>query len=315
MNDQTSQLALCALMILTVYGAFLAAFRLYETRQPHGQLSDEERQKLEELLADTGYAYDERQDIFYARMDAWQRRYGYCQLYDEAAVPLSMVIDCEPVRFEYRGEQWLIEFWKGQYGITTGGEIGIYKSEGSESADSNTLTGTFYHSVGDEERLSMSMTLRKGQRVLFCRDEKHWWLTGFVLGEFSEPSELVMDASVAFQDGGMQTAFVDGLVRMGYSDRELRTEGSTVSLTFQTPRSRQPYFRTERLAELIQMKNRFLCEQYRSLTKGPFSLYEYLEALRRDYPELFGLVIGMGRPAGLFTVYEQVSNRLKGTAE
>ncbi len=259
MNGLINQSAFWVLTALTVVGFITAAFWYFHARKPPEELSDEE--KLEKMLAGTGYAYDERQNIFYSRMDAWQRKYGYCQLYDEATVPLSMVIDCEPVRFEYRSEKWLIEFWKG--------------------------------------------------RVLFSRNETHWWLTGFVLGEFSEPSELAMDASVTFPDGGMSIAFVNKLVQMGYTGREIRVLGNTVFLTFQTPRSRQPYSRAERLAELIQKKNRFLCEQYAGLTMGSRSMYERLEKLKRNSPELFCLIMGMGKPAKLFQLYENLSKYLK----
>lgn len=309
MFGQVSQLAFWALTVVTVLGFFMAAVLFFILRKPPDHLSDEE--KLEKLLSDTGYAYDERQDIFYSRMDAWQRKYGYCQLYDEATVPMSMVIDCEPVRFLYRDNRWLIEFWKGQYGITTGSEIGVYKTEKPDIVVPNVFSGTFYHSVDDEERLPMAMTLRKGQKVLFSRNEKHWWLTGFVLGEYTEPSELTMDASVTFPDDGMRIAFVNSLVRMGYSGREVRTVGNTVSLTFKKPRSRQPYSRIEQLAGLVQKKNKYLCEQYRSLAKGSGSMYERLMELQHTSPELYGLIMGMGKPEKLFKAYELLSKYLK----
>ena len=90
-------------------------------------LNDREKQaKLNELIEPFGFAYDGRQNIFYSRMDSWQRKYGYGRMFDEAAAPLNMIIDCEPVYFEYKDKRWLIEFWKGQYGIATGAEVGVY---------------------------------------------------------------------------------------------------------------------------------------------------------------------------------------------
>ncbi len=59
--------------------------------------------EFDKLLSDAGYAYDPIQDIFITKMDAWQRKYGYCALYDEAAVAAGMIIVSEPVRFEYEG--------------------------------------------------------------------------------------------------------------------------------------------------------------------------------------------------------------------
>ena len=39
-----------------------------------------------------------------------------------------MIIDCEPICFMYGGKNWMIELWKGQYGLETGGEIGVYNA-------------------------------------------------------------------------------------------------------------------------------------------------------------------------------------------
>ena len=70
--------------------------------------------ELDEAINAAGYSYDSKEDIFYSNIDAWQKNMGYCQLYDEAAAPLGMIIDCEPIHFIYNGKRWLIEFWKGQ---------------------------------------------------------------------------------------------------------------------------------------------------------------------------------------------------------
>ena len=41
----------------------------------------------------------------------------------------QMVFDALPIYFDYRGRTWLIELWKGQYGINTGAELGIYHAD------------------------------------------------------------------------------------------------------------------------------------------------------------------------------------------
>ena len=66
-----------------------------------------------------------------------------------------MIIDCEPINFEYNGKKWLIEFWKGQYDLTTGCEIGVYKAVGPDLDMQGFFNGTFYNCVSDEERLQM----------------------------------------------------------------------------------------------------------------------------------------------------------------
>lgn len=222
------------------------------------------RAMLDKLIAFFGYAYDSNQDIFYSTMDSWQRNVGFCHLYDEAGAPLSMIMDCEPVYFEYGGEKWLIEFWKGQYGMVTGGEIGVYTG-GIDVKILGVYNDTFYNCAGDDDLLEMSYTLKKNGNTLFTREGKHWWLTGFKLGEFSEPSELLMDISITLKDEIMRDAFLAGFSTAGYSDAEYNVVGNTVSFTFNIPRTSQPSTRTRATDWIIQRKNELLCNMYQEI--------------------------------------------------
>jgi hypothetical protein len=73
-----------------------------------------------------GFDYDPSQGIIYSKMYPLQRNFGYAYGYDAAALLMSAVIDCEPIFFDYDGKTWMIELWKGQYGLETGCEIGVY---------------------------------------------------------------------------------------------------------------------------------------------------------------------------------------------
>ena len=44
-----------------------------------------QQEQLNQDLEPVGFAYDRRTDTFYSLMDCWQRKMGYCRLYDEAA--------------------------------------------------------------------------------------------------------------------------------------------------------------------------------------------------------------------------------------
>ena len=117
---------------------------------PHLRLSVPEKgYRLNCLLAPFGFEYQISQDIFVTRLDAWQRDYGYRSLYDRASPLLGMAFDCEPVYFDYQGKTWLLEFWKGQYGINTGAEIGIYRADTLLSPAQRPYT--LFHTVPDEE--------------------------------------------------------------------------------------------------------------------------------------------------------------------
>ena len=84
---------------------------------------------LNELISPLGYSYIPAQDIFSTRIDAWQREFGYCDLYDRMAPNVGMIFNCLPIYFHYDDRTWMIELWKGQYGINTGCEIGVYYAD------------------------------------------------------------------------------------------------------------------------------------------------------------------------------------------
>lgn len=150
-----------------------------------GAVKKMDNEKFDETIEISGYAYDEAQDIFYSTLYPWQRKFGYCRLYDEAATSLGMIMDCEPIYFEYDGKRWLIEFWKGQYDLPTGCELGIYSTDGPDLNIPGFYNGTFYNAVGSEDFLDMSVKLYRKGKLLFTREGRHWWITGFKLGKFS----------------------------------------------------------------------------------------------------------------------------------
>jgi hypothetical protein len=296
-------------VLFVVLGFVTVALISESTRKCSATQTDAE--KLEQLLGDIGYSFDRRQNIFYARMDAWQRKYGYCQLYDEATAPLSMIIDCEPIRFEYANKKWLIELWKGQYGLTTGCEVGVYTTDGPDLNIPNVFSGTFYQCASDEDCLPMSVALRKNNRYLFQRRAKHWWLTGFILGEFSEPSELIMDVDITLKDNEMRKAFISGLYQVGYSKREIRVVNNTVRLSYSRPHSAQPHSRTEWISTISQRKNKLLCQQYQIIAKDSRNMYQIIKNIEHKSPELYGLIIHMGRSEKLFKAYEAITYHKK----
>lgn len=267
---------------------------------PQGTGNDE----LDRLLAVAGYSYDQTQDIFYSTLDPWQRNLGYCRLYDEAGAPLSMIMDCEPIYFEYQGEKWLIEFWKGQYGMVTGGEIGVYT--GGINLNILGWQDTFYKCASNTDLLQMSYTLKKNGRALFTREGKHWWLTGFILGEFSEPKDLIMDLEITLKDDTMLEAFLGGLRDAGYSDNDITVVGNNVSLTFNTPHTKQPFTRIPVTDWIIQRKNEFLCDKYHEITAPYDSFDDKVKAIEEEAPYLYDQVFKIGKAKHSYEIYEAI---------
>lgn len=226
-----------------------------------------------------GFRYDPRQDIIYSKMYPLQRDFGYAYGYDAAALAMNAIIDCEPIFFDYAGKTWMIELWKGQYGLETGCEIGVYNrtigstsfvysildaTVGKRPNDPNPSHNLFFDCGSDSELLLMSSTLyRKGHKVFSRGPEKHWWLTGFKWGLLSEPEDLTMDVSIECLDAIMTSALVGALTGMGYQN--VHTNGNTVTFTFDTPKTPQPRMDYPQLVSVVRSANQQIVTAYNSL--------------------------------------------------
>lgn len=267
-------------------------------------------QELNGEIKAIGFAYDPYQDIFFSLLNPWQRQLGYCRLYDEACAALSMIIDCEPITFEYDDRKWLIEFWKGQYGMNTGAEVGIYYTKDSNLNIPGIFSGSFYFCPKDDECINMSYAFRKNGNLLFTRNGYHWWLTGFKLGEYSKPSELSMEIVLELYDRKMALAFVDALKREGYTDNEYRIHSNKVMVIFDKPHTKQPLTRTVFIDYIMQRNNESLCNTYNYLTGSYSDTLDKLEILRNENSFMYGKVLSLGKPKEVFEAFNRIKNYL-----
>lgn len=219
------------------------------------------------LIEPMGFAYEQRQDIFTSNIDAWQRLYGYQTFFDTTAPLFHMVFDYEPVYFDYREKTWRIEFWKGQYGINTGGEVGIYHADTLLSPAQR--KHAHFYAAGNEEMLPVSFTLYKNHQPLFKLSKCHWWLTGFCMGMFSEPENLQMVISVTFPDCEMLCAFTDALIEKGYCREAFCVNDRTVTLCFDKPKTAPSGLWLRICRAAAQWKNCLFCKIYNHVT-NPF---------------------------------------------
>lgn len=234
-------------------------------------LSCEEKcELLNALLSPFGYVYEPKQDIISTLNDAWQRQAGYTALFDQAALHLHMVFDALPVYFNYCGRTWLIEFWKGQYGINTGAEIGIYYAD--RILDKTELNKAHFQAVADFDRLPASFTLLYNTQPLATVSGLTWWLTAFFVGMFSKPSQLALDCILRFPDPEMQSAFTSALKQTA-PDVNFHCHGSRVHIDYSEGCPLSPvcpekvsWFRKLRI-RWAQLCNRFFCRLYCFVTR------------------------------------------------
>lgn len=246
----------------------------------------EKLERLNQITAPFGFEYRLSQDIFTSRTDAWQKDYGYGSVYDRYASFFHMIFDCEPVYFDYEGSTWLLEFWKGQYGITTGAEIGIYKADGIVPCEKRKYT--LFQTAPSDRLPVFSFTLLRNGLPVCRRCQTHWWLTSFLLGVYSKPEMLTMKISITFPTEAMCNAFLGGLIHAGYDCADIYVSCSSVFFTFSAPHDTHFGFWQRCHRHFVQCKNRLLIWLFYKCTK-PFChtldrlllLYEYLPFLFR----------------------------------
>ena len=227
---------------------------------------------LNKLIRPLGYEYLPCEDIFFTTFDAWQRKFGYTHSYNCLAPYFNMVFDSEPVYFDYDNRTWLIEFWKGQYGINTGAEIGIYRADSIIPPQKRNKE--LFHTIPDEEIPRFSMKLKRyvdqKEQDIANLSMSHWWLAAFRMGCFSQPDELCADFSIDFSDCSMMQAFADALTSLGYDSCAIQMCDSIISFTYKTPLTPVPCgFLTKPVRCLAQLKNRLFCRLYLNITR-PF---------------------------------------------
>lgn len=208
-------------------------------------------------ISAAGFAYDSQKDIFYSTINAWQKNFGYTHMYDVLAPIFRMIIDTEPVKFYYNGKNWLISFWKGQYGIVTGAEIGVYYTK-QEKINKKTV----YLHVCDDELIDMDLVLYKNGKLIARLCAKHWWLAIFKLGLFSWPKELSVDVNIVFHNREMLMAFLSSFKKLGYKDNDYKIIDNTFCFKYIKPRTRKVWTRTWLIDHIGQYFNRRNVELY-----------------------------------------------------
>lgn len=227
---------------------------------------------LKELLSPFGYCYLPVQDAISTTNDAWQKEAGYTTLYDRTALNLNMYFDALPIYFDYRGQTWLIEFWKGQYGITSGAEVGIYHTDKILSSEERSKA--IFHAVSEEEYLPVSLTLLRRGKIICIHQKRTWWLTVFLTGMFSDPRQLTTQITLTFPNHSMEQTFFRALLQSSLPRECYHVRGNRVHVQFKTvpdPASGKNHPLLYRLHVLIvQAQNRMNCGLFNLLTR-PFT--------------------------------------------
>ncbi len=165
--------------------------------------ASESADKTVQILNACGFEYDEKQGIYYSSVNPWQKGFGFNVVYDMAAPLAGMYYSTERIYFQYDNKDWMIQLWKGQYGMTVGAEIGVYNKTDKIMQ---------YDCVSEDEFLNMSFVLyNQGEKMFDRGPVDHWWLTGFKILNVGVPILLDMDMTIKFPTKSMADAFEAGL--------------------------------------------------------------------------------------------------------
>lgn len=170
------------------------------------------------------YQYNFEGDYYYTNdKKAWQKNFGFNFAYDMVAPILLFEYDYVRVFFTYGGYDWMIQMWKGQYGMVFyGSEVGVYlRPTGGKEATKY----SHYNCAGPDNYLKIGSTLYHQDtdgrfKVEYERPyEEHWWCTGFVPGHLRDTTpcdELRTVTHITLKDAEMAKLFTDGLKECGF---------------------------------------------------------------------------------------------------
>ena len=199
----------------------LVVYIFYRIRSCKKKISSmghcEKLNMLDGIVSSFGLFYDENREVFSSKLTAWQRGNGYLQ-------PDNNRVDSCPVYFAFEGKTWLIEFTKGNYGVMTGAETGVYHTEGIVEP----ILYDFIHftSAYDYELLYISNRLMKDGKVIYENNARHWWLAGFRPEVTEETEKLQLFSTVTFGTEVAAEVFFKALD----SKVEERNDGSTCGI-------------------------------------------------------------------------------------
>ena len=155
--------------------------------------------------------------IFYIDYDS-----SYTEVADFYISPNSsfvqMVYSLIRVGFRYNEQDWMIQIWKGRYGLVMmGGEISVFKKSKEQ----------YVSAMPSEEPMMMQIDVY--QRNFLTRKTAHlftrgpaseWRYNGFVPGKFNEENrkdEIIMVGAITFPDQEMLEAFEEPFAAAGFT--------------------------------------------------------------------------------------------------
>lgn len=204
MKNTVKKIIALFLCTLTLFGASQSAFAADATG----------------CIVELPYKHNEDGDYYYVSDENYDYSYNY--FYDEVAPAAGIFIDQVQIPFEYEGKNWLIQLWKGQYGmILLGSDIAVMTAD--KTADG--LEDYSFATGDDRLEIKLQCSRKNGteSEELFALDSaKHCFANGYSKGQlvnYTTPlSELNTYAEITFKSDEMAKLFAKGLKNAGFGE-------------------------------------------------------------------------------------------------
>ncbi len=164
-----------------------------------------------------------------------KRKVGYNKATAGTAGISDSYLDTLRVYFTYNNKDWLIEFWKGEYGKThVGGEVGFYTNSTPSSTGTAPLSASIgetkvFNAVGHDDRLNCSVQLwqyvksTNPEPIAVCSTSMKVCQRNFGLkeGNIENPNDrstIVMRAKIEFPTLDMVELFTTALSEKGFAE-------------------------------------------------------------------------------------------------
>jgi len=178
-----------------------------------------------------GFTLDPYQFTVFNQTPTFQLFLGFNDFYDYLPWVVNVWTDTFRCHFNYDGEDWRVQCWKGGYGLflATGGELGIYNKK-------ETLKVKHFNAPLDDRdkwfQEGTTYTIYNKGEKLFTRPcpppmdgdvGPWWWMPGYKILSLctdflSHPRKnVVMDANLAFKDAEMARLFAEQLAEKGFT--------------------------------------------------------------------------------------------------
>ena len=211
---KSARLRLTAVLLAAV--TLLLSLSVGVTAKPDTPLE----KSVDKFFKDVGfmqYHYEPWDNYIYNEKYAFQWFFGFNEVYDDFMFLANVYADTIRCKFRYGDKDWLVQLWKGSYGVmlATGGEIGIYNKPKCDPVE-------HYFSACEKDWIGMGFTVYNSGKELFTRPfDKYWWATGYYIsylqGFYAKPRvHCVMTAKLELKNEEMAALVANCLAEKGF---------------------------------------------------------------------------------------------------